>query len=226
MSENPMPCQRCGLPHTKCIAHTRAGKPCGQKPMQDQAVCRMHGGSAPQSLAAAEARRAERDVLVSLETFGVPVATDPHTALLEELYRSNGVVLWLGAVVAELDVKDVTWGESRVKVGGEDHGTTSEAGVNLWVKLWTEQRKHLVDVAAACARAGIEERRVRLAEEQGRLLAGVITRILSGMFDALVGALSEHEAARVLVEAAWPRLVGEIVPHELRAVAVGQVTAS
>lgn len=226
MSENPKECSRCGQTHEGCAGHNSQGNPCGKKPKRDMTVCRNHGGAAPQTIAAAERRRQERAAQRDLEAFGVPVATDPHTALLDELYRSNGVVLWLSAIVAELDEDEITWGQTRQKVGGEDQGTTHEAGRNVWVQLWQSERKHLVEVASACSRAGIEERRVRLAEEQGRMLAGVITRILGGMFDALVAALGEHAAARVVVESAWPRLVGEIVPTELRAIAVGQQAAS
>lgn len=223
--ENPMPCSQCGKPHTRCKAHTRAGNPCGQPPMSDQAVCKMHGGKAPQNLAAADVRRAGREAQLALESFGLPVAVDPHTALLEELHRTAGAVAWLGAIVADLERSDIGWGKTREKDGGDDRGTTYEAGKNVWVGLWQGERKHLVDVASACAKAGIEERRVQLAEDQGRMLAGVITRILSGMFDALVAGLGDFEAARVVVEQMWGQLVGQIVPQELRAIATVEVAS-
>jgi len=218
--ENPIECRHCGQPHAKCRAHNRQGNPCGKGPLPGQRVCELHGGKSPQALEAADRRLAERTAITALENFGLPVAIDPHSALLQELHRTAGAVEWLGAIVADLDLKEIGWGKVREKVGGEDHGNTYEAGKNVWVGLWQGERKHLVDVASACARAGIEERRVRLAEEQGRMLAGVISRILTGMFNALVDALGEHAAARVVLESAWPQLVGEIVPAELRAVAV------
>lgn len=226
MSNDPMPCDQCGEPHTRCSAHTRKGKPCGQPAMSGQTVCKMHGGMAPQSLAAAERRALERDAIKSLESFGVPVVVDPHTALLQELHRTAGAVQWLGAIVADLEQSDISWGKTRDKTGGEDAGTTHEAGRNVWVVLWQDERKHLTSVASACARAGIEERRVTLAEEQGRMLAGVIQRILTGLFDALVAELGEHVAARVVFESAWPQLVGQIVPAELRAVATSQAVSA
>ena len=227
MNDNrPMDCPTCGQTHRGCSAHNSKGNPCGKKPKADMTVCGTHGGSAPQVIAAAERRKTEREAIVALEAFGVPVVVDYQTALLQELHRTAGAVEWLGAIVADLDQGEIVWGKTRVKTGGEDHGTTSEAGRNAWVKLWQDERKHLVDVAATCGRAGIEERRVQLAEDQGRMLASVITRILAGMFDALVAGLVDHDAARVVLEQMWSQLVGRIVPAELRAIAVASEVAS
>lgn len=46
---------------------------------------------------------------------------------------------------------------------------------------WQKERRHLVAVAAACAKAGIEERRQALAESQGQLLARVVQVVLAGL---------------------------------------------
>ena len=54
-------------------------------------------------------------------------------------------------------------------------------------------------------KAGVEERRVRLAESQGELVAGVIRAILSDL-----GLTVEQQA-----------LVGEVVPRHLRLLAGG-----
>lgn len=199
MTDQP-PCTRCGQPHPKCTAHTRAGNPCRQQPMTGQSVCRMHGGKAPQAITAAERRAIERQTLKALETFGIPVEVDPHEALLQELHRTAGEVAWLGAIVAELERDDVVWGRVREKTGGEDHGTTSEARPNAWVELWHRQRRHLVEVSKACVTAGIEERRVRLAEDAGRTLAGVVRAVLD----------------RLNLTSEQLTLVPVVVPEELR----------
>lgn len=209
MTDNPMPCSTCGEPHAKCTGHRRDGKPCTQKRMQGQTVCRMHGGSAPQSLAAAERRLAEREALLALEAFGVPVVVDPHSALLQELHRTAGAVAWLGAQVQSLSTDEITWGTTREKTGGDDHGTTREAKPNAWYVLWAAERKHLTEVAAACVKAGIEERRVRLAEDQGRLLAAVVEQVLEGL------GLSPEQRERVPV----------VVPAAFRAVEAAGVAS-
>lgn len=54
---DPMPCQKCGQVHPRgCVGHKRNGDPCGQPAMKGGWVCKMHGGKAPQVMAAAEAR--------------------------------------------------------------------------------------------------------------------------------------------------------------------------
>jgi hypothetical protein len=73
----------------------------------------------------------------------------------------------------------------------------------VWVKLLAEERKHLQDVVRDCIRAGIEERRVRIAEDQGKLIATVIRGILADL-----GVADRPE-------------VGQVVGRHLRLAAVG-----
>jgi hypothetical protein len=184
----------------------------------------MHGGKSPLALSAAERRKESRMALLAVETFGLPREVDAHTALLEELYRTVGAVEWLGAVVADLERHDVVWGTTKIKEGGDDRGTTEAAAVNVWVQLWQAERKHLVAVSKACIDAGIEERRVRLAESQGAMLAGVMRAVLDAMFGALVDALGSYDAAVGVLRDRWPVLVAEIVPSQIRAVALEGAT--
>lgn len=214
MIDHP-PCTHCGQIHTAtagkggppCAAHRSDGQPCRNVAARGQDVCRFHGGSAPQAKAAAVRRQQARAALLAVETFGLPVQVDPHQALLDELHRTAGAVAWLGAIVADLDQGEVVWGLTREKVGGEDRGTTKEAGTNAWVQLWQQERRHLVDVAKACVSAGIEERRVRLAEDAGRVLAGVVSAVLGRL-----NLTSEQQA-----------LVPVVVPEELRRAATPEL---
>ena len=67
--------------------------------------------------------------------------------------------------------------------------------------MWVDAQDRLARYATAALRAGVEERRVRLAEDQGALVAQVIRRILDRL------DLSEWQA----------EMVGSVVPEELRA---------
>lgn len=205
MTDDPKTCNRCGQPHALCAAHNRAGNPCGQKRQPGQRVCHLHGGKSPQAIAAADERLRQRELEQAVETFGLPVEIDHHTALLQELHRTAGAVAWLGTIVAGLEQGDVVWGQTRLKVGGEDAGATFEAVTNAWVAEWRRERQHLVAVAAACAKAGIEERRQALAESQGQLLARVVQAVLAGL-----NLSAEQEA-----------LVPVVVPAAFREIAAG-----
>lgn len=190
----------------RCSARSkRSGQQCKRFAIPGGTVCAMHGGKAPAVVAAAERRLQERAAVLALESFGIPVVVDPHEALLAELHRTAGAVEWLGAIVAGLERDQVGWGTTKVKTGGDDGGVTEEAKPSIWYELWARERKHLVDVAAACVKAGIEERRIALAEGQGRLLAGVVSRIL----------------ARLELDERQQSLVSVVVPDEFRAITMG-----
>lgn len=209
----------------KCTARKSNGEPCKNWAVKGATVCRNHGGSAPQVRAAAARRREQEAAQKAVATLGLPVDISPTEALLEEVRWTAGHVQWLRGRVQELDTvpvvhdvhgdpvepaegHDLVWGTTKVKTGGDDAGTTQEATPSVWYELYERERKHLVTVCAAALKAGVEERRVRLAEQQGELVATVIRRIL----DAL--DLTPAQQARV----------PEVVPAQLRALAGGQAS--
>lgn len=139
-----------------------------------------------------------------MDTYGLDREIDPRDALLEEVHRTAGAVDWLRGQVSALAAESVTWGVTEERSSSVDgDSTTQTAAVNVWVQLYQAERKHLVDVCKAAISAGIEERRVRLAEQQGELLADVIRGILADL------DLTPAQTARV----------AEVVPRRLRAMA-------
>jgi hypothetical protein len=200
----------------RCKATSRSGNRCKRRPIPGGTVCAMHGGKAPQVRAAAEQRLLERQALVAAEAFGLPREVDPHTALLEELHRAAGAVQWLGAIVADLDRKDVVWGKTREVRGtaaddGADNGVTYGAQTNAFVRLWQEERDRLAKVAKTCVDVGIEERRVRLAESAGQQLAAVIRSVL----DQLELSDEQRVLALRVVPDELRRLAGDVVPGQV-----------
>jgi hypothetical protein len=113
-------------------------------------------------------------------------------------------VAWLRERVEELAQEALVWGvtEEVDKQASEHPGvnTTSAAKPHMWLVLYREERKHLVDVTKAAIAAGIEERRVKLAEAQGALLNDVLRRIFARL------SLSPEQSA----------LLPLVVPEELR----------
>ncbi|MFF0822389.1 hypothetical protein ACFYUR_18665 [Micromonospora haikouensis] len=207
-----MTCATCGTPHNpdKCNGHAKStGKQCTAWPIKGGRVCIKHGGKAGQVRAAAEKRIQEAEAVKAVVTFGLSREVDPRDALLEEVHRTAGAVAWLHEQVQALRTEDVVWGvtEEVTKDAGEFPGvdTTRAAKVNVWVELWQRERLHLVKVCKEAIGSGLEERRVRLAEQQGAMLAGVIKAILG---DLDLTPEQQTTAARV-------------VPFRLRSVASG-----
>lgn len=171
-------------------------------------ACKLHGGSTPTHRSAAQAELARRAVT----TYGLPRDIGPAVALLEEVHRTAGHVSWLQAKVADLEEEDLVWGitEQVDKQATEYSGTdtTRAAKPNLWLVLYQQERKHLAAVAKAAIDAGCHERLVRLAEEQGAVLAGAIRAILADL------DLTAEQRTRVR----------EVVPRHLRALSGGQAS--
>lgn len=166
--------------------------PCLAWTMRGQDVCHKHGGSSPQAKRKAAERMAHEAAERAVETFGLPRDVAPDQALLEEIARTNGHIYWLSEVIRELEPEALTWGlAKREQVGASEFTGTNEteqSGVNVWLELYHRERAHLVVVCKAALSAGIEERRVRLAEQHGALIADVLRSVFSdpdlGLSDA------------------------------------------
>ncbi len=183
----------------RCGAKARStGNPCKRAPVPGGKRCRLHGGASPQAKAAAEARLQLEEAARAVGAFGLPREIDPRDALLEEVYRTAGAVDWLWTKVRELEPSAVVWGLTERWDEGEKH----KAVPNVWYDLWAKERRHLTEVCRVALQAGVEERKVRLAEQQGALLAGVIQAILGDL------NLTAEQAA----------MVPTVVPRHLRLV--------
>jgi hypothetical protein len=181
--ESPVP----GQPHgavPQCGGKNRKGAPCGnaagyKTDHLGAGNCTFHGGSSPNGRKHAMEQAARKAV----ETYGLPRDISPTDALLEEVRYSAGHVAWLRAKVAEIEEKDLVWGvtEQAEKTATEFSGvdTTYSATANMWLELYHRERRHLLDLVRTAISVGIEERRVRLEEAKGQLVAELIRRILS-----------------------------------------------
>lgn len=208
MSE-PYDCPTCRQTHPRgCRAHkktARGGGPCLNAPIPGGTTCRWHGGNSPQAQAKAAERRIEAQAREDVARFAARTDLHPAEALLELVHHQAGIVAYWRSRVDQVEEEHLTWGTTRIKEGGDDRGTTQEAKPHIAYVLLREAQRDLADYATAALKAGVEERRVQLAERQGSLVADVIRRILD--------RLDLSEAQRVLV--------GEVVPAELRALGGG-----
>lgn len=198
---------------TICGAKNKQEKPCGLSPAAGATRCGRHGGNSPQAKKAAERRVAEEKAKKVLErgvrTLGLPVDIDPGKALLDEIHWTAGHVQWLRGKVRDLEDDELVWGREKHEDGVGPQGavdvTTEKAGPSVWYELYLKERDHLTKTCALALKAGIEERKVKLAESQGALVAEAIRRILAAL------NLSPAQQA----------MVPEIVPQQLRLLAGG-----
>lgn len=221
------PCSRCGTHHERCSAHINGtDTPCRAYPMPGLEVCRFHGGGTKMARAAGR-RRVRQAELTKLATeFATLEDTTPTEALLREVQRSAGLVSYYSERVQELEQRDrdlLTVGlevrEHGIAATGEEVDvTTTSHDYNIWMRLFNEERDRLVRMSSAALRAGIEERRVRLAEQQGSIVAEAIRNILSALLDRVLPHVGGQE--REAVEEAWRTAVPVVVPAELRALEV------
>lgn len=221
VQENPQGHE--GPEHDKCGAKKRkGGGSCGQTAgwgtdHPGVGPCKLHGGATRAHVTAARNERARQAVVA----YGLPREIDPAAALLEEVHRTAGHVAWLAAKVAEHQEDDLVWGlvEEADKTATEFPGldTKHAARPSVWLDLYQRERRHLVQVSKTALDAGISERLVRLAEQQGAMLAEVIRRSADGLLAELAGVLDEETAGRV--RRAWPGWLARIVPAEIAAVA-------
>lgn len=169
----------------RCTAKSsRSGKRCKKAKAHGTDVCATHGAGAPQVKAAGQRRREEAAARAAVETYGLPVEIDPHDALLQEVHRTAGHVAWLGNIVRDLERDDLVWGTTELaERSGSEWGTAhiEKSGPNVWLDLYQRERAHLVKVAKTAIDAGIDERRVQLAEQQGQLIVQVIRATLADL---------------------------------------------
>jgi hypothetical protein len=121
--------------------------------------CKHHGGCLPAQVRQAETERAQKHVVM----FGADRTIDPQLALLEEVQRTAGHVDYLRDLIQQFD--------DKTKLT-----QFTEAGIEpaVWVRMYQDERNHLVKVCEAAIKCGVAERQVRIAEEQGRLMAMVL----------------------------------------------------
>lgn len=177
-----------------CGAKTSTGKRCqrgaGKGTGHDgYGICSMHGGSTP-VLSKAAAKYMGVDVVNKMTTeygYGAPLILGPHEALLQEVSRTGGHVAWLAEQIGAWSM-DTSEQISAVRA--------------QWIELYHTERQMLVKAARAAIDAGVEERKVRLAEQQGALLL----RAFNAVFDGLNLTVAQR------------RLLPKIVPPALRGI--------
>lgn len=155
--------------------------------------CKRHGGSTQNQTTSAQKEIARQAVAKFALTAADEVEEiDPRDSLAIELVRAHRAVEFLGRLVNNLglDVYGRTYHQSGVETG--------EAKPHvLWV-MWMEERKHLRAVASEAARAGVEARRLEIAEQQAATIANLLKAIFG---DPELGMNTDAQRSALVVAA-------------------------
>jgi hypothetical protein len=125
---------------------------------------------------------------------GCPLDIDPHDALLECIRIAAGEVQYASEQIARLDVAAaagavVTTHTRPLKFEKGADSATEEVtetrheapALHIWITTRHQAMDRLVNFSKIAIAAGIAERQVRVAEEQGAMFAAAIRNILTAL---------------------------------------------
>lgn len=169
-----------------CGAKKKTSEPCGASPVPGGTRCGRHGGNSPKAKAAATQRMAEqeaREILGHID----PTAPreNPVEMLLNLIHGKSAEISWLRRKVKAQTDEALVYGLTERQEGIGPQGpvdmTTHKVEQNIWWKLLREAENQLAQWTNMALRAGVDERRIRLAENQANAVVGVIRNVLDGL---------------------------------------------
>ncbi len=176
--------------------------------------CKHHGGATRNHMVHAQKIMAQRTAAL----YGIPRHIDPADGLIEEYWRSAGIVAGLEAKVASLEAEDVVWGTAEIteNAAADDEGepvvvrtVKSRAGLNVWVKLFNEERDRFAKLGLEIIKLGLEARRDEYIRTQVELFAGVLLSpelaLTDGQREAAARLLRGLDGVRVVDSTAQVR---------------------
>lgn len=162
--------------------------------------CSYHGGNTP-ALRTSAAKYVGGEVIDKMTMaygYGSPVDLNPVEALLQEVRRCGGHVAWLADRISMWEMADSDGNLSKPITEVQQQ----------WIDLYHKERANLVKVSKTALDAGVNERKIRLAERQGEIMINA----LNAAFEQL-GLTREQR-----------KLLPVIMPAVLRAAAEPQHT--
>lgn len=196
----------------KCGATKKNGEPCGMDAgwgtdHPGHGTCKLHGGSTPDAILHA----AKEQAIV----MGVAVDVEPHEALLQCIRITAGEVMYCQQRIAELQPEEAVGHPTEII---RRQGSTGENGrvdveevrekvpmMNIWIRARAASIDRLAKYSKMALDAGVNERRVRMAEGMASELAPIIKAI----FDELELTERQREIAPAILKRNLLALEGE-----------------
>ena len=167
--------------------------------------CYRHGGSTESHNKNAQMELARREC----DKLGIEIEIDPAEALIRAVWRAQGNLMFYEAQVS--DLPSVT----QVETGP---GGASKMAIHPVIALYHEAERWVANVSASALRAGVEERRVRMAERDSAQIiqAQIDTLTAMGLHDRLdefrvqfVAALDKSAGSTYAAGAIAAEVVGD-----------------
>lgn len=139
---------------TRCRGHRKGtGKRCNRDAVRGATVCPMHGAGRGTPARKAAARRIEqervsREMAKATSTYGLSRDIDPGAALLEEVQRSAGHVLWL-----QMKVNTIP----ETELFDDKHAAL--------LATYRQERAHYGRITTDAVRCGLKVKQLDLLEE-------------------------------------------------------------
>lgn len=118
--------------------------------------------------------------VAAVQILGIPIKTTPEQALLEEVWRSQGEVVWLESQIQDWEtlpngkVKRRVWDAVLMEHVMVEQTVMEAIATHPVYKAYTEARTHLARVSKMAVDAKLTERALKLEEDKIRVLAGVV----------------------------------------------------
>lgn len=160
-----------------CGARKKGGGTCKRPLRPGQVKCRYHGGNAPQVLNAERERVVVMRIGEELTKANIEFS-DPLEGLLREVSRSASTVLVYEGLVMKLrdpmepPELDDEGRPTSAPIYGRNH--MGDATPHVLIEMWDKERDRHARYCKMALDAGVAEREVRLAEQQGQLIAKVV----------------------------------------------------
>lgn len=203
----------------QCTATSkRTGKRCGRDVTPGMTVCYYHGSATKASKRKAVRNLALGEAMAAIaeeRALGRVLPVEPAEAMLEMVREAAGNVAVLRHLVQTLTVDQVEDPDPEVDGDGQiergalaasiagltgSEAKRNEAAPHVWVVMYNDERERLVRWSKACRDAGVDERRLELAEGQARMLATVLRGAAEALLVMVLGLAGDR---RDVIEAAW-----------------------